>query len=199
VSEGALDEARTAFERILVDPTPAELWRLQKALLEIGGADAVRARAVARAFHTCLRSLESKSASREASRWGAVLGTAAVGTVSLGELSDAQESALQRLLRSGVPAALEIGSAVKSAQAWEVEAALLYDEQAWFLYDELWAVSSDARPELTPAERRHEIDLVIDPLLDAGVPEADRASLLVNVFREVLAARVAPVLGRSTG
>ena len=194
MSETARSAAKAAFDRILVEPAPADLWELQKALLVIGGEPAERARAVARTFHGCLRSLESKSASRSASRWGAVLGTAAVASVSVDELADTTESALSRLLQSGVPAALEVGAAVKSAQAWEVEAGLIYDDLAWFLYDELWDVSSTARPELSPSERGHEIDLVLDPLLDAGVPDADRAAVVVDVFRAVLAARLIPLL-----
>jgi hypothetical protein len=192
VTESALDAARTSFDHIMVEPAPADLWQLQKALLVIGGEPAGRARAVARAFHACLRELESKSASRAASRWGAVLGTAAVGTVSLSEM-DKQEDALHRLLQSGVPAMLEIGSAVKSAQAWEVEAGLVYDGLAWFLYDELWEVSATVRPDLSAAERRDQIDLVLDPLLDASRSDDERASIVVNVFRAVLAARLAPV------
>ena len=193
MTETARSAARTAFDRILVEPTPADLWQLQKSLLVIGGEPAGRARAVARAFHACLRNLESKSASRTASRWGAVLGTAAVASVSLDELADTQRGALSRLLQSGVPAMLEVGSALKSAQAWEVEAGLVYDDLAWFLYDELWDVSATARPELSPSERCDQIDLVVDPLLDATVPDAERAAIVVDVFRAVLAARLVPL------
>jgi len=191
VSETALATATAAFDRILAEPTPADLWQLQKALLVIGGEPAAQARAVARAFHACLRALESKSASRAASRWGALLGTAAVGSVSLGEILARQEGALEGLLQSGVPATLEIGSALKSAQAWEVEAGLLYDEFAWFLYDELWAVSEAARPELSPLERGDQIGRLIDPLLDPAVSGRDRAALVIYLFRAVLAARMA--------
>src|SRR4029077_9444118 len=121
----------------------------------------------------CLRDLESKSASRAASRWGAVLGTAAVASVSVGEMTHTEDDPLTRLLQSGVPAMLEVGSALKSAQSWEVEAGLLYDDLAWFLYDELWDVSIAARPELSSSERRTQIDLLLDPLLDADVPEGE--------------------------
>lgn len=194
MSETARSAARAAFDRILVDPTPADLWQLQKALLLIGGEPAGRARSVARAFHSCLRNLESKSASRSASRWGAVLGTAAVASVSVDELADTQESALSRLLQSGVPAMLEVGSALKSAQAWEVEAGLIYDDLAWFLYDEFWDVSATARLELAPSERRDQIDRLVDPLLDATIADADRAAIAVDLFRAVLAARLVPLL-----
>ena len=97
-SQAAVDAVRTSFERVLENPTPAGLWAFQKTLLAIGSAEAMRAREVVRRFHACLRTLESKSASREASRWGAVLGTAAVGSISLPELRARQERELRDLV-----------------------------------------------------------------------------------------------------
>ena len=188
------DELRWSFERVLTNPTPEGLWALQKLLLPIDGSDASRAREIARSFHACLRTLESKSASRTASRWGAVLGTAAVGSVSLPELRDRQEHGLQQLLEGALPAVLEIGAALRSAEAWEIEARLIFDEFGWFLYQELWDVSAAARPDLAAAERIARIDELLDPLLDPGLPDADRATLVVDVFRSVLAARVVPLL-----
>jgi hypothetical protein len=199
VTDTALVEARASFERIMADPSPADLWTLQQALLVVGTEPAARARAVARSFHACLRNLESKSASRAASRWGAVLGTVAVGSVSVGEIGSTRRAALQGLVHGAVPAVLEVGAALKSAQAWEVEAGLVYDDLAWFLYDELWDVSTSARPDLSPDERRGEVALVIDPLLDAAVPDGDRAALVVNVFRTVLAARCMPLFEELAG
>jgi hypothetical protein len=189
------DSLRPLLERILARPTPAGLWGFQKRLLAIGDdAATARARAVVRAFHGCLRTLESKSASRTASRWGAVLGTAAVGSVSLPELRDRHERGLHGLVDHALPALLEVGAALQSAQAWEIEAGLIYDEFAWFLDEELWDVSLAARPDIAAAERRERIDAVLDPLLDASVPDSERAALLVDVFRSVLAARVLPLL-----
>ena len=196
MSETALAAAKATFDRILLEPTPADLWDLQKALLMIGGVPATQARVVARAFHGFLRSLESKSASRSASRWGAVLGTAAVGSVSVGGIPDKQEDALHSLLQTAVPALLEVGAALKSAQAWEVEAGLIYDDLAWFLYDELWDISATAAPGLSPADRRDQIGIVLDSLLDARSSDEVRADLVVNVFRAVLAARLVPLFDR---
>jgi len=190
--------ARAALQRILADPTPADLWDLQKALLMTGGDAATRARAVARQFHACLRSLRGKSESRSASRWGAVLGTAAVASVTLPEMLQQQERSIESLIQNALPAVLEIGSAAKSAQAWEVEAGLIYDEFAWFLYDELWDLSTAERPELSASGRRERIDHLLDPLLDPSLPDGDRGVLVVDVFRAVLAARMQPLLdGRS--
>jgi hypothetical protein len=124
-----------------------------------------------------------------------VLGTAAVGSVGIRELLGRQEVALEELLASAVPAALEVGSAVESARAWELEAELVYDEFAWFLYGELWDLSVEERPELAEGERRALVDDLLDPLLDATVADGDRAALVVDVFRAVLAARLLPILG----
>ena len=191
----AVSAARSSFERLLADPTPDELWEFQKALLAVDSPEAARAREVARTFHACLRTLESKKASRTASRWGAVLGTAAVATVSLSDLRDQQERELSDLLEGALPAVLEVGAALRTAEAWEIEAGLIYDEFAWFLYEELWDISLGVRPELTADERRHRIDQVIDPLLDPHLPDKDRATLVVEVFRSVLATRALPLLG----
>lgn len=189
------DELRTLLERVVAIPTPEDLWVLQKALLTLGGRDADRLRTVARAFHACLRTLASKSASRTASRWSAVLGTAAVGSVNLSELRDAQERTLGELIeRALLPAALEVSAAAQSAEAWEIEARLTYDEFAWFLYEELWDSSTTTRPNLSADERRHRIDELLDPLLDPSVSDADRATLLVDVFRSVFVARAWPLL-----
>jgi hypothetical protein len=195
VNESLANALKLSFERLLERPTPDDLWDLKKALLGVGGPDAERARAVARAFHSCLRTLESKSASRTASRWGAVLGTAAVGSISLPELRDRQEHGLEGLLELALPAVLEIGAAVQTAAAWEIEARLIYDEFAWFLYEELWDVSATRRPDISVDERRRRIDAVLDPLLDPGLSDADRARLVADLFMSVLAARVLPLMG----
>ena len=195
VSDSAPADLRSSLDRLLANPTPDDLWQFQKELLLVGGPNAARAREVAHAFQACMRTLESKSASRTASRWGAVLGTAAVATVSLPELRNRQERGLGELLEHALPAVLEIGAAVRSAEAWEIEAGLIYDEFAWFLYEELWDISLGVQPELTAVERRQRIDQILDPLLDSDLPDKDRAWLVVDVFRSVLAARVLPLLG----
>ena len=185
---------RSSLERILAEPTPDALWALQKVLFVHGGPESARARAVAQAFHSFLRTLESKSGSRRASRFSAALGTAAVGSVSIAELRDRQDYGIRELLQLALPAVLEVGASLQSAEAWEIESRLIYDEHVWFLYEELWDASTTGRPELSATERAERIDAVLDPLLDPAIADCDRAALLVEIFRSVLAARVLPLL-----
>jgi hypothetical protein len=199
MSEALVANLSSVLGRILNEPTPEDVWLLQKDLLTLGGDTAKQAREVAGAFYNCLRNIESKSASRSASRQGAVLGTAAVATVSLEETFAAQEDPLRRLLASGLTALLEVGSAIKNAQAWEVEASLLYHDLAWYLYGELWDVSLLARPELTAEQRRACTDLLLQPILSGEATDATKSALLVRLFQVVLAARMWPLLNGTVG
>jgi hypothetical protein len=198
MAEAPASKVKLALERILAEPRPADLWTLQKDLLAMGGEKAANARAVARAFHDCLRNLDSKTTSRDASRLGAVLSTAAISSVGLQEMLARQEDPLRHLLATGVSTGLETGSAVKTAQAWEVEARLMYDEMAWFLYGELWEISRAARPRMASAERQAQIDLLLDPVLDPTVSDNDKATLLVRLFQAALAARLRPIVRART-
>ena len=178
------------LKRILLKPTVADLWQLQAELLEYGGDTAKRARAVAGEFHSCLRTLESKVASRGASRWGAILAAAAVTSVGLQEMIAQQKACAKRFLGSALATALEIGGAAKNVEAWEVEAALMYYDLAWYLYGELWEISLAMRPELPSGERRQTVQELVKPIMDKEVPEATKSALLVSLFQMLLAAHV---------
>lgn len=182
------------LKRILDKPTPGDLWRFQADLLALGGEVAQQAREVAGEFHSCLRNLESKIASRSASRWGAVLETASVSSVGLQEMIAEQTDPLKRILASGMTALLEVGAAAKNTQAWEVEASLVYYDIGWYLYGELWDVSQTARPELSWQERGAYIDRLLRPVMDPAVSHATKSALLVRLFQVVLTARVWPLL-----
>lgn len=194
MTEPIIASLRSVLERVLTTPTPEDVWRIQKDLLALGGETAGQARQVAGAFHGCLRNMQSKSASRSASRRGAVLGTAAIASVSLQEMFAAQKDPLRGLLASGVTAMLDVGAAIKGAEAWEVEASLMFYDLAWYLYGELWDISLAARPELSAEQRRACTDLLVEPVLDPDVAGAVKSALLIRLFQVVLAARIWPLL-----
>lgn len=197
MTDHTIPNLRATVERILTAPTPADLWHLQADLLALGGEAAQEARDVAGVFYGCLRDLDSKIASRGASRWGAVLETASVTSVGLQEMIAEQQDPLRRILASGVTAMLEVSAAVKNVQAWEVEASLMYHDLAWYLYGELWQVSLTARPALPVQERRVLLDRLLKPVTDSAVSDAVKSALLVRLFQVVLAARLWPLLAES--
>jgi hypothetical protein len=122
------------------------------------------------------------------------LGTAAIASVSLQEMFAAQKDPLRGLLASGVTAMLDVGSAIKGAEAWEVEASLMFYDLAWYLYGELWDISLAARPELSAEQRRACTDLLLEPVLDPHVAGTVKSALLIRLFQVVLAARMWPLL-----
>ncbi len=194
MTEAITSELSTTLQRILTTPTPADLWQLQAELLAVGGEAAREAREVAGEFHSILRDLESKITSRSASRWGAVLETAAVSSVGLQEMLAEQEDPLKRLMASGVTAMLEVGAAVKNVQAWEAEASLVYYDVAWYLYGQLWEISAATRPDLPAEERRAFTDSLLRPIVNPDVDGTAKTVLLVRLFQIVLLARMRPLL-----
>ena len=185
---------RSALQRILTKPTPDDLWGVQAELLGLGADGAQKARQVAGQFHSFLRDVESKVASRGASRMSAILTTASVSSVGLQEMLAEEENPLRRLFASGVTAMLEVGGAMKGVEAWEVEAALVYYDVAWFLYEELWEVSLAGQPELSRQERKALFDKLLRPVLDPNVDGAVKSAVLIRFFQIALAARLWPLL-----
>jgi hypothetical protein len=194
MNEVVVSRLGSTLKRILTTPTPDDLWQLQADLLALGQEAAHPAREVAGEFHSCLRDLESKIASRNASLWGAILATASVTSVGIQEMIAEQEDPMKRIFASGVTAMLEVGAAIKNVQAWEVEASLIYYDVAWYLYGELWDISLAARPELSLKERRGFIDQLLKPVIDPEMAEVVKAALLVRLFQVALVARVWPLL-----
>ena len=194
MTEINIDKLILTFQRILSMPTPDDLWQLQADLLAIGGEAARQARAVAGEFYKYLRTLESKSASRQASRVGAALATGAVSSIGIQEMLTQQADPLRGLLSSMVTTVLEVGSAFKIAEAWEVEAALMYSDLAWYLYGELWDISLTSRPELETLKRQETLNLLLKPVLDQKVPDNTKAILIVRLFQALLTAHIMHLL-----
>jgi hypothetical protein len=183
-------------ERILKEPTPADLWQLQGDLLAGGtpSESILKARRVAGDFYLYLSDLESKVTSRYHSQWAAALATASVTSVSLHEMVHEPTDAFRQLVFTGVPALLEIGSAFQSVKAWEVETSLVHHSSAWRLYDELWEISTAMLPSLGAEQRRAQLDALLGPVVSPDTPASVKAALLVKLYQVVLAMRLAPLL-----
>ncbi len=188
------------LQRVLEEPTPADLWALQGDLLVVGGDPeaASKARRVAGDFYLYLSDLISKVTSRHHSQWAAALATASVTSVSFHELLHGQVDAFKQLLLSGAPAVLEIGSALESVKAWEMETGLVHYDAAWRLYGELWDISTTMLPDLPADQRRAGLDALLGPAVSPDTAGNVKAILLVKLYQVVLAMRLAPLL-KETG
>jgi hypothetical protein len=184
------------LQRILTEPTPADLWSLQGDLLaaETHRELATQARRVAGDFYLYLSDLQSKVTSRQHSQWAAALATASVTSVSFHDLLHGQVDAFKQLLSSGTPALLEIGSALQSVKAWEVDTGLVHHDAALKLYGELWDLSTTMFPNLSAAERRAYLDQLVGAAVSPDTPGQVKALLLVKLYQWVLALRLVPLL-----
>jgi len=187
------------LQRILKEPTPADLWALQGDLLtaDANREAAAQARRVAGDFYLYLTDLLSKVTSRHHSQWAAALATASVTSVSFHELLHEQADAFKQLLFSGAPALLEIGSAFQSVKAWEVETGLVHYDAAWRLYGELWDISTTMLPDLQADQRRAYLDALLGPAVSPETPGNAKSVLLVKLYQWVLALRLAPLLNEA--
>jgi hypothetical protein len=187
------------LQRILTEPTPADLWSLQGDLLvaDANREAATKARRVVGDFYLYLSDLESKVASRHHSQLAAALATASVTSVSFHELLNGRVEALKQMLASGAPALLEIGSAFQSVKAWEVDTGLVHHDAAWRLYDELWDISTAMFPDLPTEDRRAHLDRLLGPAVAPDTPGPAKAILLVRLYQWVLALRLLPCLSEA--
>ena len=80
-----------------------------------------------------------------------------------------------------------------SVRAWEIEASLVHYDVAWYLYGELWDISSAMQSQLSAKERLALLDDLMRPILQPDVSDAVKSALLVTLFQAVLAARILPL------
>jgi hypothetical protein len=184
------------LQRILTEPTPADLWSLQGDLLVAfpGHEAAAHARGAVGDFYLYLSDLQGKITSRQHSQWAAALATASVTSVSLHELLHGKVDAFKQFLSSGTPALLEIGSALQSVQAWEVDTGQVHHDAAWRLYGELWSLSTTMFPDLPANDRRAHLDRLLGPAVSPDLPGSVKSILLVKLYQWVVALRLVPLL-----
>lgn len=186
------------LERLLTEPTPADLVGLQTRLLAAESdpsraAAARRALAVAGEFHTYLTELEAKSSARQYSELASLLDIGAVGGVALENLTEAGESLLQRMLLGGLSESLMVLASRQYVKAWGREMRPVYLRAAWFLRGELWRLSVAGRPDMAVEERAALVDGLLAPALDDAADQVCVA-LLGRLFQVLLVIHLAGVL-----
>lgn len=183
----------TSLTQVLRSPSPESLWDLRADLLalsdplppEVRGA-ADWSLEVVRHFHDYLTELLSKTTAHEFSQLASRLDMGSVGLLAVQDLVTDRERMFKKLFLGGLSESLMVLAAQQYVKAWQKEASVVHDAATWWIYESLWRLSRDLRPELRPAERQKPIDALLAPARSPDTPPALRAGVLVHLFQILL-------------
>jgi hypothetical protein len=123
---------------------------------------------------------------REYSQLASRMDIGSVGMLAVQDLITEREHLLESLFLGGLSEGLMVLATLQYVKAWEAETALVHDQATWWLFDGLWRLSSEFRPEMTADERRELIDALLAPVRSAETKSAVKVALLVRLFQALL-------------
>jgi len=185
----------TNLSRLLAGPAPDVLWDVQSDLLELSDrlpraerGDADRSIAIAGRFHQYLGDLASKTTAHQYSQWASQLDLGSVGVLALQDLVSDRERLLEKLLLGGLSEGLMVLASRQYVKAWQAEARQVHEEASWWLFDALWRLSRELRPELAPEDRRRGIEHLLAAARSRECAPEAKAAMLVVLFQGLLLA-----------
>jgi len=183
---------------------PDALWNLRIDLLALADrlpadrqGEATWTLGIARQFYGYLTELRSKMTAREYSRFASRLDMGSVGALAVQDLVTEREHLLESLFLGGLSEGLMVLATLQYIKAWESETALVHNQAIWWLFEGLWRLSREFRPEMPAAERQRLIDALLAPVRSEETAPAVKVALLVRLFQALLIgslAWVAPLL-----
>jgi len=183
---------------------PDALWNLRIDLLALADrlpadrqGEATWTLGIARQFYGYLTELRSKMTAREYSRFASRLDMGSVGALAVQDLVTEREHLLESLFLGGLSEGLMVLATLQYIKAWEAETALVHNQAIWWLFEGLWRLSREFRPEMPAAERQRLIDALLAPVRSEETAPAVKVALLVRLFQALLIgslAWVAPLL-----
>jgi hypothetical protein len=192
----------TSLSRLLANPNPDTLWDLCADLLAASDplppADRARADwtlAIATRFHEYLSNLASTTTAHDFSQWASQLDMGSVGLLALQDLVTDRERLLKKLFLGGLSEALMVLASRQYVNAWQAEASHVHADTLWWLFEALWRLSRELRPDLAADRRRAEIETLMAAARSPSSPPALRAALVVGLFQSVLVGSLGWVSG----
>lgn len=183
-----MENLQTAIDLILRKPTPEALVSLQGALLTSTppGRERERCLGLAHQFYTYLCQLRSKTTAQQFSQIASRLDIGAVGVVALENALFAQEEFWQRLLVGTLAEGLMVGASRQYVEGWTAEVELVHAEAAWVLTQNLWQVSLEMQPDLSPEKRWQAIQSLLGPIHLHQIADEEKALLLGTIFQNLM-------------
>ena len=177
----------------LTRPAPESLWSLRATLLVLadrlplsGRALADRSLAIAGEFHHYLAELQSKMTAHEFSKLASRMDVGSVGLLALQDLVADREELFRKVFLGGLSEGLMVLAALQYTKAWRTEISLVNDEALWRLYDGLWQVSRQLRPDLPAETRRDQIEALLAPVRPPEVEPSVKAAVIARLFQVLL-------------
>lgn len=183
----------TALCQVLTRPTPEALWKLRADMLALADRlpsgrreEADWTLGIAREFRCYLVELRSKMTAREYSRLASRMDMGSVGVLAMQDLITEREHLLKSLFLGGLSEGLMVAATLQYVKAWEAETSLVHDQAVWWLFEGLWRLSREFRPEMAADERRKLIETLLAPARSEETSSAVKVTLLVRLFEAVL-------------
>jgi hypothetical protein len=177
----------------LTRPAPESLWSLRATLLVLadrlplsGRALADRSLAIAGEFHHYLAELQSKMTAHEFSKLASRMDVGSVGLLALQDLVADREELFRKVFLGGLSEGLMVLAAQQYTKAWRTEISLVNDEALWRLYDGLWEVSRQLRPDLPAETRCDQIEALLAPVRPPEVEPSVKAAVIARLFQVLL-------------
>jgi hypothetical protein len=177
----------------LTRPAPESLWSLRATLLVLADrlplserAPADRSLAIAGEFHRYLAELQSKMTAHEFSKLASRMDVGSVGLLALQDLVADREELFRKVFLGGLSEGLMVLAAQQYTKAWRTEISLVNDEALWRLYDGLWEVSRQLRPDLTAETRCDQIEALLAPVRPPEVEPSVKAAVIAQLFQVLL-------------
>ena len=177
----------------LTRPAPESLWSLRATLLVLADrlplserAPADRSLAIAGEFHHYLAELQSKMTAHEFSKLASRMDVGSVGLLALQDLVADREELFRKVFLGGLSEGLMVLAAQQYTKAWRTEISLVNDEALWRLYDGLWQVSRQLRPDLPAETRRDQIEALLAPVRPPEVEPSVKAAVIARLFQVLL-------------
>jgi hypothetical protein len=178
---------------VLTRPAPESLWNLRASLLVLADrlavskrAPADRSLAITGQFHHYLAELQSKMSAHEFSQLASRMDIGSVGLLALQDLVADREQLFKKLFLGGLSEGLMVLAALQYTKAWRTEIGLVNEEALWRLYDGLWEVSRQLRPDLPADTRRDQIEALLAPVRSAEVEQPVKAAIIARLFQVLL-------------
>jgi len=183
----------TTLSQVLALPTPETLWNLRADLLTLADRlppgrweEADWTLEVVREFHSYLAELRSKMTAREYSQLASRMDMGSVGMLAIQDLVTEREHLLESLFLGGLSEGLMVLATLQYVKAWEAEMAVVHHQAIWWLFEGLWRLSREFRPEMSAYERQKLTDALLAPARSEETAPTVKVALLVRLFQALL-------------